>query len=156
MIKIIKLLFLLFTLIASYDHDQTRKMKILKTPVLGIDCHDVVLVKHNNKYTYAIDFSPTNQPHYILKLLCGMRIPAMIRIVKFHPAFFDMDTQQQKQHWKKATQYQNATTTNQYSLLDSAERTHVERWKKDTIHLYTHNCKHFSHYYRSLQCKKTC
>uniref|UniRef100_A0A6C0LEX1 LRAT domain-containing protein n=1 Tax=viral metagenome TaxID=1070528 RepID=A0A6C0LEX1_9ZZZZ len=121
-------------------------IKILKTPMVEflphINLHHVVILKEKEKKKekssiYAIDFTPIDQHKIetLKNLLSGKHVPAEIRVIPILKSSFDNEE----------------ALFNEWELKREKPRKPIvlpilDGWRSDTIHLYNHNCQHFSRF----------
>uniref|UniRef100_A0A6C0BAA1 PPPDE domain-containing protein n=1 Tax=viral metagenome TaxID=1070528 RepID=A0A6C0BAA1_9ZZZZ len=119
-------------------------IKILKTPMVDflprLNLHHVVILKEKEKEKssiYAIDFTPIDQHKVetLKNLLSGKHVPAEVRIIPILTSSFDNEE----------------ALLNEWELKREKSRKPIalpilDGWKSDTIHLYKHNCQHFSRF----------
>lgn len=115
-------------------------IKILKTsmvdflPVLNL--HHIVILKEKSSI-YAIDFRPIDQHEVqtLKNLILGKHLPAEVRIIPILNSSFDNEEALLNEWNSEREKSRNPITL---PILDG--------WKCDTIHLYKHNCQHFSRF----------
>jgi len=118
-------------------------IKILKTPMVDflprINLHHVVILKEKSSI-YAIDFTPIDQHKIetLKNLLSGKHVPAEIRVIPILKSPFDNEE----------------ALLNEWEMKREKPRKLIalpilEGWKSDTIHLYEHNCQHFSRFIKN-------
>ena len=121
------------------------EITIMKTPIISnfpfIKLHDVVIFKDTNatNATFAIDFTPIQQNKSTIKhLLIGKNIPAKIRIIQLR-------TSNLYEEWLELSQKTQQKTKIKIPLQIEEL---LNKWMPDDkMNFYTHNCKHFSHFF---------
>ena len=115
-------------------------IKILKTPMVDflphINLHHVVILKEKSSI-YAIDFTPIDQHKIetLKNLISGKYVPSEIRVIPILTSSFDNE-EALLSEWEMKREKPRKPIT--LPILNG--------WKSDTIHLYEHNCQHFSRF----------
>jgi hypothetical protein len=110
--------------------------------------HIVLLTEPIENRSYAIDFTPLNQPHFstLLQLFIAKNVPAEIRVCYLGDITNKTENQIIEQ-WDFLTTYKASfglahmkDTVIRENLLDA-----FSNWEPE-MNVYTHNCQHFSEF----------